>query len=83
MSIKFCHFEYQTRDNECGAPQQNAERGKPVVTRVGEYFVQIRQNKYRSSKIQCMCLKVNVCLSFQQNPGFKWCREGNLCNIKR
>jgi len=53
----------------------NAERGKTVVTRVGEYLVQIRQNDYQSLKIQIMCLKVNVCLAFQQNPGFKLYRE--------
>jgi len=52
-----------------------------VVTRVGEYFVQIRQNDYQSLKIQFMCLKVNVCLEFQQNPVCKWYRLGKIIYV--
>jgi len=50
----------------------NTERGKTSVKRVGEYFVQICQNDYQSLNIQFICLKVNACLAFQQNPDFKW-----------
>jgi len=62
----------------------NAERVKTAITRVGEYFAHISAKQPSVFiQIQFICLKVNVCLAFQQNPGLNGIGKGNLCYIKR
>jgi len=60
-----------SQDNIRGAPQHTRSVKKKTGCNKGRVKIlyKNRQKDYQSLKPQFKCLKVNICLSCQQNPG--------------